>query len=70
MLRSLRDGFLEGGDGPTIKLIPEMDTASTPSDLLAIAEVLRVTMLAFLTPEEADEQRGHFGFRQTDSSDN
>jgi hypothetical protein len=33
-----------------------------PYDLLISAEVLRATILAFLSPEEADEQRGAFGF--------
>ncbi len=64
-LRGLRDVFVAVGKGATIKLIPEVDDDSSPADLLVIAEVLRTTMIAFLTPEEAQEQRGHFGFHQS-----
>jgi hypothetical protein len=47
----------------TVELIPEVTDESSPADLLVTAELLRVSMIAFLTPEEAEEQRGFFGFR-------
>lgn len=67
-LRILRDGFVGGGSGTTVELIPEVTDELSPADLLVTAEILRVSMIAFLTPEEAEEQRGHFGFRVPDDS--
>lgn len=64
ILRTLRDGFVGSGSGTTVELIPQVTDDSTPSDLLVAAEILRVSMIAFLTPEEAEEQRGYFGFRR------
>jgi hypothetical protein len=62
-LRKLRDGWVGSGSGMTVELIPEVTDESSPADLLVTAELLRVSMIAFLTPEEAEEQRGFFGFR-------
>jgi hypothetical protein len=62
LLRSLRNAFVESGTGVTVEHIPEVSDKSSPADLLIIAEVLRSTMLAFLTPEEVRENRGVFGF--------
>lgn len=62
LLRCLRDGFVESGTGTTVEQIPEVTDSTPAADLLIIAEVLRATMLAFLTPEEIEENRGVFGF--------
>jgi hypothetical protein len=40
--------------------IPHFDAATTLPELLAIAEVLRSTMHAFLSPQEASEKRGRW----------
>lgn len=61
VLRSLRDGFVKSGDGITVQHIPEVTDKCSAGDLLVVAELL--SMIAFLTPEEAQEQRGYFGFR-------
>jgi hypothetical protein len=63
VLRSLRDGFVKSGTGTTVQHIPDVGDECSLADLIVIAELLRVSMIAFLTPEEADEQRGYFGFR-------
>lgn len=62
LLRSLRDTVVGSVIGATVEHIPEVTKEALASDLLVVAEVLRATMLAFLTPEEAEEQRGTFGF--------
>jgi hypothetical protein len=63
VLRKLRDGWIKGASGSTVELIPDVTDESSPADVLVAAEILRVSMIAFLTPEEAEEQRGFFGFR-------
>jgi hypothetical protein len=61
LLRSLRDSFVSVGSGFTVEHIPTVHDDMNPHDALAVAEVLRTTILAFLSPDEAEE-RGTFGF--------
>ncbi len=58
LLQSLRDKFVDYGEGYTVDHIPAVTDKTDAADLLLIAEVLRSTMLAFLTPEEVEERRG------------
>ena len=62
LVRNLHDGLVEVSSGKPIEHIPEVTDNTGPADLLVIAETLRSTMLAFLTPEEVKE-RGALGFR-------
>lgn len=60
LLRNLRE--LVAGAGIAVEHLPNVAEDMDPFDVLMIAEVVRATILAFLTPEEAAEQRGVFGF--------
>ena len=62
LLKNLRDSFVSVGSGFTVEHIPSIHDGMNPHDALAAAEVLRTTILAFLSPEEAEEQRGVLGF--------
>ena len=62
LLKSLRDSIVSVGSRLTVEHLPEITEDMTSHDVLAAAEVLRTTILAFLPPEEAEEQRGVFGF--------
>jgi len=63
MLQSLRDDFVGRCKGRSIDLIPPVTDSTSGVDLLAIAEVLRATNIAFLTPDEQQERR-RFDFKQ------
>jgi hypothetical protein len=62
LLKSLRDAIVSVGSGLTVEHLPEVTNEMNSYDVLTTAEVLRTTILAFLSPEEAEEQRGVFGF--------
>ena len=49
-------------DGPQVDRVPDVTSEMSAVDLLAIAEVMRATYLAFLSPEELEEQSDTFGF--------
>jgi hypothetical protein len=63
MLQRLRDDFVGRCTGRAIDMIPEVTSTTFAVDLLAVAEVLRATNIAFLTPDEQQE-RTRFGFGQ------
>jgi hypothetical protein len=52
--------------GDPIDRLPDVSEGMGAADLLVIAEILRSTMLAFLTPEEVEAQRRSIGFHQAD----
>jgi len=60
-LRDLRQKFIANARGPNIETIPDVDESTTTADMIVIAEVLRATMTAFLSPEDIQE-RGRLGF--------
>ena len=61
LLKSLRDEFVARATGRPCERIPDVTDATSGADLLVIAEVLRATDIAFLTPEEI-EDRAAIGF--------
>jgi hypothetical protein len=62
-LKSLRDAFVSRCSGRAIDRIPEVEDDTSGPALLVIAEILFFTNLAFLTPEEVEEQR-RIGFHR------
>lgn len=62
LLKKLYDDFDEIHTGAALDRFPAIDEALAPVDLLAIAETLRSTVMAFLTPEEREERKEVFGF--------
>jgi hypothetical protein len=62
LLKALREEFVGRCSGRAIDRIPDVTDDTSGAALLVIAEVLFFTNLAFLTPEEAEEQR-RFGFQ-------
>jgi hypothetical protein len=62
VLKMLRDDFVATGQGRVIEYIPDVPEDAELPDLLFVAEFLRATVVAFLSPEELDE-RGPFGLR-------
>lgn len=62
VLKSLRDEFVNRTSGSVIDRIPEVSDDVGISDLYAIAELVRATNTAFLTPEEVQE-RSAMGFQ-------
>src|SRR4051794_5577849 len=57
-LGKLRTAFSSIHSGPSLDVLPEIDANSSPSDILAFAEILRTTVGAFLSPDEIiDKQR-------------
>ncbi|MGL4514727.1 MAG: hypothetical protein ACRCT8_16690 [Lacipirellulaceae bacterium] len=62
LLRSLRDDFVSSSSGPPSERLPAITPDMEVGDLIAAAEVLSATVLGFLSPDEAEEQRDTFGF--------
>jgi hypothetical protein len=65
ILKSLRDRTIEISSGQWLANLPEVHSEMNAQDVLTVAEVLRTSVLAFLSPEELQEQRGTFGFHST-----
>jgi len=63
MVRRLKSAFDGITSGPPVEGLPDIDENSDPVDVLMLVEVLRATLLAFLSPEEIDERRTALGFR-------
>lgn len=59
----LRDYLVSCSSGPSTKKIPVVSSDLSSSDLMSLAELVCVTYLAFLSPEEAAEQKTSIGFR-------
>ena len=62
MLKKLWIDYKSITSGTCIKNFPEIDETLTSTDILTIAEVLRSSIIAFLTPEEREEHDKTFGF--------
>lgn len=61
-LQELHAAFALINTGPSLNVLQKIDSMSTPSDVLAFAEVLRATAAAFLSPDEVTEKRHAIGF--------
>ena len=57
VLQSLRDELVARCTGKPSERIPQVTDDTSSSDLLMIAELVRATGIAFLTPEEIEERR-------------
>jgi hypothetical protein len=68
MLQRLKQAFDGVASGVPVENLPDVDEHSTPSDILMAAEVLRATLLAFLSPEEIGERRAAIGFHTPQST--
>ena len=67
VVKSLRDELVSRCSGKPSERIPEVTDSTNASDLLMIAELVRATGIAFLTPEEIQERRS-IGFRSEDTN--
>jgi hypothetical protein len=61
-LGKLHHAFSLVHSGPSLELLPNIDANSSPSDILAFAEMLRTTIGAFLSPDEIIEKQRAIGF--------
>lgn len=59
-LRKLREDAQQIGAGPAFERLPPVDDTSSPADLLIAAELIRSSMLAFLSPEEIEKSERSF----------
>ena len=50
--------------GPSLEVLPKIESGSSPSDILVFAEMLRATCAAFLSPDEIAEKHRAIGFNQ------
>jgi hypothetical protein len=66
MLKKVSTEFAAICRGRTVEDLPQISEASNPVDVLVMAETLRATLLAFLSPEELAEHR-NIGFHSNDS---
>lgn len=62
MLKKLLNDFDSLSSGKPVENFPEINESLSSTDLLTIAEVVRSSILAFLTPEEKKEHDKTFGF--------
>ena len=62
LLTKLRTEVGKNVTGPAMKDVPDIDPHASLPELVAVAEVLRSTLQAFLSPEEVSEKRGPLGF--------
>ena len=69
MLKRLKAAFERVTSGEPVENLPDLSPNSEPSDVLMLAEVLRASLLAFLSPEEAEQRSGVLGFRASTSED-
>jgi hypothetical protein len=65
ILNNLFDHFVSISTGKFLKRLPKVSESSNPVDILVMAETLRTSALAFLSPEEISERK-RIGF-QSDS---
>jgi hypothetical protein len=61
LLKKLHDDFESLSTGRSLKDFPPIDESLSPVDVLVVAEVLRLTVLSFLSPDELSEQKQTFG---------
>jgi len=69
MVMRVKTMFAKIASGPVVEFFPDIDEQTTPADILMIAEVLRASILAFLSPEEFENRREAFGFGSTTQND-
>jgi hypothetical protein len=54
--------FSRKAEGCVLDDLPPLDENTSPVDLLIVAEMLRATLMSFLTPDERDARDRTFGF--------
>ena len=69
ILNKLFADFASISTGKHLKDLPKILETSNPVDILVMAETLRMSVLAFLSPEEISEHRKTIGFQQTPQDD-
>ena len=69
MLRRFKGTFDSIAKGRPVEDLPDVDENTSPVDVLSVAEVLRATLMAFLSPEEVEERRVAIGFHPTSGND-
>ena len=62
LVQKLFDEFREISTGRWAERFPEISESLLPSDLLAIAETLRMTVVSFLSPQETEDRAQIVGF--------
>ena len=62
IMNRLLDEFSRKADGCALDELPKLDEKTAPVDLLIVAEMLRSTLMSFLTPDERDARDRTFGF--------
>lgn len=62
IMNRLLDEFSRKAEGCVLDELPKLDENTTPVDMLIVAEMLRSTLMAFLTPDERDARDRTFGF--------
>jgi len=60
--RRMKNAFDSIASGPPVEGLPDIDEETSAVDVLTLVEVLNSTLLAFLSPEEAEDRRSIFGF--------
>ena len=63
ILNKLLADFASISTGKLLKDLPKITESSSPVDILVMAETLRTSVLAFLSPEEISEHRKTIGFQ-------
>jgi len=63
MTLRLKHAFEKVTSGEPVENFPDITSEWAASDVLMLVEVLRASLLAFLSPEEAEERTGVLGFR-------
>ena len=62
IMNRLLDEFSRKAEGCVLDELPKLDENTSAVDMLIIAEMLRSTLMAFLTPDERDARDRTFGF--------
>ena len=68
MAMRLKSAFERVTSGEPVENLPDVSIESAPSDVLMLVEILRASLLAFLSPDEAEERRDVLGFRASPDS--
>ena len=61
-VQKLHAAFAAIHSGPSLDVLPKIESSSSPSDILTFAEILRATCGAFLSPDEVTEKHRAIGF--------
>jgi hypothetical protein len=69
ILKKLVADFASISTGKCLSNLPTITESSSPVDVLAMAETMRTTVLAFLSPEEISEHRRAIGFHPESHKD-